>query len=139
MLEVHTTDSCFILMPAGPLPEPVVNGGMEEKVRCTTSKYTHHTQRDTDREMGGGVQCDTENSAALPFGLEMCFRAKPELRRVEELSVSHSGHFPPHRRSLSFLAERRTIIVQPSALNRLQLLVWRRLKPSRPRSNSVSK
>lgn len=27
------TDSCVVFVSAGPLPEPVVNGGMEEKVR----------------------------------------------------------------------------------------------------------
>lgn len=34
------TDSCVILMLAGPLPEPVMNGGMEEKVRFTSSINT---------------------------------------------------------------------------------------------------
>lgn len=36
-------------MPAGPLPEPVINGGMEEKVRFTTSKI-YHTERERERE-----------------------------------------------------------------------------------------
>lgn len=39
-----TTDSCVIFMPTGPLPEPVINGGMEEKVRFTSS--TNITETD---------------------------------------------------------------------------------------------
>lgn len=30
-----TPDSPLIFMPAGPLPEPVINGGIEEKVSIT--------------------------------------------------------------------------------------------------------
>lgn len=33
------TDSRVILTPTGPLPEPVINGGMEEKVRLAGGKY----------------------------------------------------------------------------------------------------
>lgn len=31
------TDSRVVLMPTGPLPEPVINGGMEEKVRAANT------------------------------------------------------------------------------------------------------
>lgn len=36
-------NSCVIFMHTGPLPEPVVNGGMEEKVRFTSSKVITET------------------------------------------------------------------------------------------------
>lgn len=38
-------DSCLVSVPTGPLPEPAINGGMEEKVRFP-SKYLQEIQDD---------------------------------------------------------------------------------------------
>lgn len=105
------TDSRVILTPTGPLPEPVINGGMEEKVRAAN---TSHRQRDkrrmTLKSRHSVWKSALEQSQKWDLNTEVC----------EELSAPHGGNFPLQRRSLSFLAERRTTIVQPSsALNTL--------------------
>ena len=35
------TDCCVVFMPTGPLPEPVINGGMEEKVSNSPQTQCH--------------------------------------------------------------------------------------------------
>lgn len=80
----------MIFMLTGPLPEPVVNGGMEEKVRFTIKR-----EREKER------QDDTSKSVELSFTLEVYFSPKPEVGFLdfevcEELLASHSSYFPPH-------------------------------------------
>lgn len=80
----------MISMLTGALPEPVVNGGMEEKVRFTSKR---------EREIE--TQDDTSKSVELSITLEVFFSPKPEVGFLdfevfEELLASHSSYFPPH-------------------------------------------